>query len=104
MSNSDKKADICLVLEGTYPYVPGGVSTWTHELIKAQSHLTFHIIALLPPNAKAKIRYKIPKNVLSIKKVFLQKLKDGESNIKIGNDTIFKKLKCPYSACKLTLT
>ena len=24
-------ADVCLVLEGTYPYVSGGVSSWVHE-------------------------------------------------------------------------
>ena len=25
-------ADVCLVLEGTYPYVSGGVSAWVHDL------------------------------------------------------------------------
>ena len=28
-----QKADICLILEGTYPYVTGGVSGWAHGLI-----------------------------------------------------------------------
>ena len=44
-------ADVCLVLEGTYPYVEGGVSSWTHELINRQSHLTFHLVCLLPKDA-----------------------------------------------------
>ncbi len=26
---------ICLVLEGSYPYVHGGVSTWMHAYIQA---------------------------------------------------------------------
>ena len=26
-------ADVCLVVEGTYPYVAGGVSSWLHALI-----------------------------------------------------------------------
>ena len=30
------KADICLILEGAYPFVAGGVSSWAHELIQAQ--------------------------------------------------------------------
>ncbi|MGH7729228.1 MAG: DUF3492 domain-containing protein, partial [Vulcanimicrobiaceae bacterium] len=25
---------ICLLTEGTYPFVRGGVSTWCHELIE----------------------------------------------------------------------
>ena len=40
-------ADVCLLLEGTYPYVSGGVSTWVDDLIRAQPHLTFHCVALL---------------------------------------------------------
>ena len=31
--NGSEPADVCLVLEGTYPYVKGGVSTWVHDLI-----------------------------------------------------------------------
>ena len=27
------QADICLILEGTYPYVTGGVSGWAHGLM-----------------------------------------------------------------------
>ena len=38
-----QKADVCLILEGTYPYVTGGVSGWAHGLIKEQSHLSFHL-------------------------------------------------------------
>ena len=29
--------DVCLMLEGTYPFVSGGVSTWVHNLIRAPS-------------------------------------------------------------------
>ena len=25
--------DVCLILEGTYPYIVGGVSNWTHALL-----------------------------------------------------------------------
>ena len=32
---------ICLVLEGSYPYVHGGVSTWMHAYIPVSyTHLT----------------------------------------------------------------
>ncbi len=48
MSLRTPTADVCLILEGTYPFVSGGVSSWTHDLIQKQSHLTFHVLALLP--------------------------------------------------------
>ena len=28
-------ADVALILEGTYPYVAGGVSTWVHQILQA---------------------------------------------------------------------
>ncbi|HCO91849.1 MAG TPA: hypothetical protein DIT40_12840, partial [Alphaproteobacteria bacterium] len=33
-------ADVCLLLEGTYPYVTGGVSNWVHDVIGMQSDKT----------------------------------------------------------------
>lgn len=76
--NKMETADVCLILEGTYPYVFGGVSSWTHDLITAQNHLTFHIVALLPPDDTPKMCFELPDNVLSITNIFLQKLHKGD--------------------------
>lgn len=73
--------DVCLVLEGTYPYVAGGVSTWVHDLVTAQSDLTFHIVSLLPGKAPPERRYEMPDNVRGINHVFLQHLPEGASRI-----------------------
>ncbi len=70
-TRSDKHADVCLLLEGTYPYVRGGVSSWTHELILAQHHLTFHIVCILPGIQAPKLSYELPDNVLSVTEIFL---------------------------------
>jgi glycosyltransferase involved in cell wall biosynthesis len=72
-----KEADVCLVLEGTYPYVAGGVSSWVHDLIEAQEHLTFHIVALMPPNMPLQKKYKLPRNVIEVSNIFLQSLPSG---------------------------
>lgn len=32
---------ICVILEGCYPYVTGGVSTWMHQYIKAMPEHEF---------------------------------------------------------------
>ena len=44
--NPDVHADVCLLLEGTYPYVRGGVSTWVKQLIEGMPDLTFSIVFL----------------------------------------------------------
>ena len=69
--------DVCLVLEGTYPYVTGGVSNWAHDLIKAQSHLTFHLVALVPPGPEGPLRFTVPDNVIGITRVELQTIPAG---------------------------
>ena len=38
--------DICLLLEGTYPFVPGGVSNWVNELIRVFPEYRFAAIFL----------------------------------------------------------
>lgn len=63
---------ICLVLEGSYPYVHGGVSTWMHQYITA---MTEHEFVLWVINAHAKDKgkfvYELPENVKEVHEVFL---------------------------------
>jgi polysaccharide biosynthesis protein PelF len=77
MSNCQYEADVCLILEGTYPFVSGGVSTWTHDLILSQSHLSFHLVSLLPLNSNPTPRYALPPNVSGMTQVFVQGLHPG---------------------------
>ena len=76
-----EQADVCLILEGTYPFVAGGVSTWTHDLIRRLSHLKFHILCLMPPAADLTHRYELPGNVIGLTQVTLQKLTPGKPRI-----------------------
>ena len=41
------KTDICLLLEGTYPYVMGGVAQWVHHLTGALQEYTFSLAVIL---------------------------------------------------------
>jgi len=68
----DGVADVCLVLEGTYPYISGGVSTWVHQIISAMPDLNFalfYIGAQHEPDAE--LRYEIPANVIGFEEVYL---------------------------------
>ena len=40
------KPKICLIIEGSYPYVQGGVSSWVHQLICGLDEYAFEIVAL----------------------------------------------------------
>jgi glycosyltransferase involved in cell wall biosynthesis len=40
--------DVCIIVEGAYPYVSGGVSAWVHGLIRRQPDLRFCVVAILP--------------------------------------------------------
>ena len=63
---------ICLVLEGCYPYVNGGVSTWMHQYI---NEMPEHEFVLWVIGAKAEDRdkfvYTLPEYVVDVEQVFL---------------------------------
>ena len=63
---------ICVILEGCYPYVTGGVSTWIHQYMKAMPQHEFVIWALgADASQKGKYKYELPDNVVEIHEVFL---------------------------------
>lgn len=54
---------VCLILEGTYPYVTGGVSAWVQELIGALPEVSF-VLFTISPKADQTVRYTLPPNVV----------------------------------------
>lgn len=75
-------ADICLVLEGTYPYVSGGVSQWTHDLLRAQKDFRFHLVCLMAQGSDLTHRYQVPSNVTGITNVRMGLLPRGPRRLK----------------------
>ena len=67
------EADICLLLEGTWPYVRGGVSSWVDQLINGLPELTFSVVFLGGQRSSyGEPRYKVPNNVIYLETVFLE--------------------------------
>lgn len=62
-----KEADVCLIVEGAYPFVTGGVASWCHRLISwFEDEFTFHLVTLTAgPKTKKDFKYKLPPNVIS---------------------------------------
>ncbi|MGO4914804.1 GT4 family glycosyltransferase PelF [Pseudogemmobacter sp. W21_MBD1_M6] len=61
--------DVCLVVEGCYPFVSGGVSTWLDWLMRTQPDLTFGIVAITADSRPRDIKYDLPPNVRFLKVV-----------------------------------
>lgn len=63
---------ICLILEGCYPYVHGGVSTWMHQYIQEMKEHEF-ILWVIGAHAKdkGKFVYELPEQVKEVHEVFL---------------------------------
>jgi len=65
--------DVCLLVEGTYPYVPGGVSSWVHDIILGHPELRFSVVNIgSHPGAYGEPRFQMPPNVLALHRLFCQ--------------------------------
>lgn len=88
---------ICLILEGCYPYVNGGVSSWMHNYINEMTEHEF-VLVTIGANAESRgnFKYELADNVVEVKEVFLDDAfqVSGNSNFKeIFNDTERQALK-----------
>ena len=73
MSPRDKPlADVCLLLEGTYPYVRGGVSSWIHRIVTALPDLTFSAVLFGGQRGDfGAPRYEVPSNLVHLETHYL---------------------------------
>lgn len=63
---------ICLICEGCYPYVVGGVSSWVQQLIEMFPEYQFSIYAIAADaSQKGQFQYKLPANVTGVEEIFL---------------------------------
>lgn len=64
---------ICIVAEGCYPYVVGGVSSWIHSMVKTFPDYEFVILAIVANRSlRGKFAYELPENVTEVHEVYLQ--------------------------------
>jgi glycosyltransferase involved in cell wall biosynthesis len=90
-----EQADIGLLLEGTFPYVSGGVSSWVNQIIRGFPELRFAICFL---GSRAvdygDMRYELPDNVVHLEAHYLH---DGRSMplaaARHGNKKVFSEIR-----------
>jgi polysaccharide biosynthesis protein PelF len=68
-----RRPEVCLVLEGTYPYVAGGVSSWVHDLVQSMPELRFALLHIGPKSGSyGEPRYRLPANVAGMTELYCQ--------------------------------
>lgn len=65
-----------LILEGTYPYITGGVSSWAQSLMSQMHDVDFTVIHIAATPQKQDMMYKLPANVREFYCFYLQSITD----------------------------
>lgn len=59
-----RRLTVCLICEGSYPFITGGVSAWVHELITDLQKEIDVVLYTISPAASQPLRYPLPANVV----------------------------------------
>lgn len=63
---------VCLIAEGCYPYVVGGVSSWIHSMIKSFPDIEFVVTAIVANRSQSgKFVYELPDNLVEVYEAYL---------------------------------
>ena len=66
---------ICILAEGSYPYVVGGVSSWIQMLMTGLPEYEFIVYAIgAEAKDRGKFKYKLPENCLGVEETFLDEI------------------------------
>jgi glycosyltransferase involved in cell wall biosynthesis len=60
---------VCMILEGTYPYSIGGVSSWVQEIISGMPEIEFSVVHLYFEKEPSRIKFALPKNLKEVIKL-----------------------------------
>lgn len=78
---------ICLISEGAYPYVVGGVSSWVNNLIHAFPEYEFILLSVISDKSYSKKWvYELPDNLLEIHEVYLNGSDIGRKSVRLPED------------------
>jgi glycosyltransferase involved in cell wall biosynthesis len=70
--------DVLFLLEGTFPYVAGGVSSWVNQIIRGFPELRFGAIFIGSQREDyGKMRYALPDNLVHLENIYLYDRQDN---------------------------
>lgn len=103
-----QKADIGLLLEGTFPFVSGGVSSWVDQIIRGFPQYTFAVCFLGSRRQDyGEMRYELPDNLVHLEAHFLHdadsdapvKPRTGDEKVTAKMRELHEYFRAPRSAC-----
>lgn len=99
-------ADITLLLEGTYPYVKGGVSSWVHQIIQGLPEFTFSLIFIGGLSEQYDgVQYELPENVVHFESHFIMERvkREEEPMARKGCPAAFSRIEAMHEQFKRNL-
>lgn len=78
---------VCIIAEGSYPYVAGGVSSWIQMMLEHFSDIEFVVWSIATSREEmSEMKYVLPQNVKEVKTIYLSdtKFKTVHSNIRLS--------------------
>lgn len=64
--------EICIIAEGSYPYVSGGVSSWINQLASEMKDVKFKVLSIMPSREEnLEYKYELHDNIIEIKTIYL---------------------------------
>ena len=64
---------VCIVAEGCYPYVVGGVSGWINSMIKSFPNIEFILLTIVANRSvRGKFVYELPENLTQVYELYLR--------------------------------
>lgn len=87
---------VCLILEGSYPFITGGVSAWVQELISALPEIRF-VLYTLSPKRDQPVRYTLPPNVAGHRDIVLHERRASSARPR-GRDALVEEIRGMHSS------
>ena len=93
-----ESADIGLLLEGTFPYVSGGVSSWVNQIIRGFPQYSFALVFIgSQPEDYGVAKYTLPDNVVHLETHYLYREHAAPQIRPVqGDKEVFKKIRCMH--------
>ena len=63
---------VCIVAEGCYPYVVGGVSGWINSMIQSFPNVEFILLTIVADRSfRGRFVYELPENLTQVYEIYL---------------------------------
>ena len=79
---------VCIVAEGCYPYVVGGVSGWINSMIQSFPNVEFILLTIVADRSfRGRFVYELPENLTQVYEIYLEDFKWVEKRQNVSRET-----------------